>query len=108
MFDTLGKEACPAKQIPENILIAKTTEMLGTADWDRERLLQEVKLIKALEDNTLVYIFQDGHSGETRWQNPSRRESWTEEMKQKAREKSLANAERRHKNGNKEQKSPQD
>ena len=108
LFDTLGKEACPAKQIPENILIAKTTEMLGTADWERERLLQEVKLIKALEDNTLVYIFQDGHFGETRWQNPSRRESWTEEMKQKAREKSLANAERRHKNGNKEQKSPQD
>lgn len=98
LFDTIGKEACPAKQIPEKILIAKTTEMLGTADWERERLLQEVKLIKALEDNTLVYIFRDGHSRETRWQNPSRRESWTEEMKQKAREKSLANAEKRRKN----------
>lgn len=86
LFDTNGKEACPARQIPENILIAKTSEMLGVTDWDREVLLQQIREIRALSDNTLVYVFRDGHTRETHWQNPSRRESWTLEMKQKARE----------------------
>lgn len=89
LFDTIGKEACPAKQLPENILIAKTSEMLGAADWNREMLLRRVREIKALPDNILIYIFQDGQRKETRWQNPSRQESWTPEMKQKARERQL-------------------
>lgn len=89
LFDTIGKEACPARQIPENILIAKTSEMLGTADWDREMLRQQVKEIQAFQDNVLVYRFQDGRTRETHWQNLSRRESWTPEMRQKAREREL-------------------
>lgn len=101
LFDTIGKEACPAKQIPENILIAKTSEMLGASDWSREVLLQQIKVINALKDNTLVYVFQDGHTKETCWQNPSRRESWTPEMKQKARERELERIKRKRKEGGK-------
>lgn len=89
LFDTIGKEACPAKQIPENILIAKTSEILGTDEWDREFLLRQVKKIQVLQNNTLIYVFYDGQTKEIHWQNPSRRESWTPEMKQKAREREL-------------------
>lgn len=43
----------------------------------------------------MVYVFRDGHTEEVFWQNISRKESWTKEMKQKAREKQLAEIERR-------------
>ena len=93
-----GKSSCPARKIPESILIAITSEILGITDWDREKLMETVKEIQVPEHHRLVYVFHDGHTREAAWQNPSRRESWTEEMKQRAREKALNNAERRRKN----------
>lgn len=96
-FSTHSKEACPSQQIPENILTAKTSEVLGLPEWDREMLLGQVKEIQAPRHNALVYVFHDGRTEEVAWQNPSRRESWTEEMKQKAREKQLATIERKRK-----------
>lgn len=93
-----GKDACPAQRIPESILIAKTSEILGADEWDREKLMETVKEMQVPGHNRLVYVFHDGHTRETTWQSPSRSESWTDEMKQKAREKALANAERRRKN----------
>lgn len=84
-----GKDACPAQRIPENILISRTSEVLGTADWDRKKLMGAVTEIQVPEHNHLVYVFQDGHKQDVFWQNPSRSESWTEEMRQKARERQL-------------------
>lgn len=88
-FNTHTKNACPSQQIPEKILLAKTAEVLGLAEFDRETLLQQMKEIQVPRHNVLVYVFHDGHTEEVAWQNPSRRESWTEEMKQKARERTL-------------------
>lgn len=96
-FNTYGKGSCPAQQIPEAILIATTSEVLGTADWNRETLLEQVAEIRVPEHNHLVYVFKDGHTQDVTWQNPSRRESWTEEMKQKAREDAISAAKRRRK-----------
>lgn len=101
LFDTIGKEACPAKQIPENILIAKTSEILGTDEWDREILLRQVKEIQVPQNNTLIYVFYDGHTKEITWQHKSRRESWTPEMRQKARERELERIKRKRKEGGK-------
>ena len=102
-FETYGRGACPARQIPENILVQKTMEVLGVDSLDRETLLDYIAEIQVPGYGRLIYVFHDGHTQEMAWQNPSRRESWTEEMKQAAREKRLKlNAERRHKNGNKE------
>lgn len=96
-FNSYGKSFCPAQQIPESILIVKTSEVLGYTDWDREILLQQISEIQVPGHNRLVYVFRDGHTQEITWQNPSRRESWTDEMKQKARERQLEIAERRRK-----------
>lgn len=97
-FNTHGRIACAAQQIPEKILTAKTMEVLGIASLDRETLLRYVAEIRVPGHNRLVYVFHDGHTEEVIWENPSRRESWTEEMRQKARERSLKIAERRRKN----------
>ena len=96
-FNTYGKDICSAQQIPEKILMEKTSEVLGTADWDRETLLSYISEIWVPEHNLLMYVFRDGHTEEVAWQNPSRRESWSDEMKQTARERQLRMIERRRK-----------
>lgn len=90
-----GKDACPAKQIAESILIQKTSEVLGTDDWDWKTLMERFREIQVPEHNHLVYVFRDGHTEDIYWQNPSRRESWTPGMKERARQRQLAIIERR-------------
>lgn len=96
-FNSFGKEACSSQQIPEKILIEKTSEVLGSTGWDREVLLKNILEIQVPKHNQLVYVFRDGHTQEVEWNNPSRKESWTEEMKQTAREHALKVNKRRNK-----------
>lgn len=92
-----GKTACPSRKIPEDILIQKTMEVLEINSLDRETLLNRIAEIQVPEHHRLVYIFPDGHIQEATWQNHSRSESWTEEMKQQARERRLKYLEERRK-----------
>ena len=52
--------------------------------------------IVAIGPNSLRFEFFDGSFSEIAWQDRSRRESWTPEMKQAAREKQKALWEERH------------
>ncbi len=96
-FQRQGKGFCPSQRIPESILTDKTAEMLGVDSFNRETLQKQIRKIQVPGHNRLIFIFQNGHEEEVIWQNPSRRESWTKEMKQKAREKQLEYLERRRK-----------
>lgn len=96
-FQRLGKDFCPSQRIPETILTDKTAEMLGLTFFDRKTLRERIREIQVPGHNRLIFLFQDGRKEEVTWQNPSRRESWTKEMKQKAREKQLEFLERRRK-----------
>lgn len=84
-FNTMGKIYCPSKQIPENTLISITEEVLGSTD----ALYDKITAIRAEKDNTLVFCFKDGSETVKRWIDRSRAESWTEEMKEAARQKAL-------------------
>lgn len=84
-FNTYGKNVCPSQQIPEKILIQKTAEVLGLITFDEAIFAKYIVEIHVPGHNQLVYVFQDGRIDEVLWENPSRRESWTEEMKQVAR-----------------------
>lgn len=99
-FNTHGRSACAAQQIPEKILTAKTLEVLNLETLDRETLLRYIAEIQVPAHNHLRYVFLDGHTQDVTWQNPSRRESWTEEMRQKAREQQQEIIERRRKDAN--------
>ncbi len=94
-FQVYGKDECPSQRIPEEILIAKTSEILGHDGWDREELLATIEEILVPEHNYLVYIFHDGRMEGIHWQHCSRREIWTPEMKQKARERELERRKRK-------------
>ena len=96
-FNFRGKNSCPSQQIPESILLKKTAEVLGTTKLDMDLLKKSISKIRIPEHNRIEYIFMDGHSVEVTWENPSRRESWDEAMRQAARERKLSIDERRHK-----------
>ena len=83
---TLGKSYCHTKQIPEDILMAATASVLGTAEFDEENFRSQIERIEVPSFNHLVYIFKDGRREEHVWQDKSRRGSWTDEMKKKAAE----------------------
>ena len=84
-FITLGKRFCHTKQIPEDILIATTVSVLGITEFDEEVFLNQIERIEVPAFNHLVYIIKDGHREERIWQDKSRRDSWTDEMREQAR-----------------------
>ena len=95
-FNTLGKAACDSQQIPDAILRAKCAEILGMEQFDEAVFGAQIAEIRVPQRNKLVFVFRDSLRVEADWQNPSRRNSWTQEMKQIARERqNKINAERR-------------
>ena len=105
--NTWGKRACPSTQrIPEDILIKKTCEVLGLDDLDEVVLHERIVGIDVPKKNVLIYHFRDGTSKAVEWQYRSRRESWTPEMKEKARQKTKAYYEAKRKEKNDGTKTP--
>ena len=78
-YNYKGKAACPSKQIPETTLTALT------ADLD----IGDLTEIIAEDRNMLIFRFKDGKKAVKRWQDRSRAESWTPEMKEAARQKAI-------------------
>ena len=80
-YNTHGKKACAdSKAIPESVLYELTADTP----------LGDLTAIRAEKDNALIFCFKNGEQTVKRWKDRSRRESWTEEMKEKARQQALA------------------
>ena len=94
-FLQMGRTACSARQIPEDILQSVAAEVLELKTFSPSVFTDNIVQIQAPDDNRLLFIFRDGHTVERVWQNRSRRESWTPEMKQAARERQRQIMERR-------------
>jgi len=80
-FNTWGKSACPSKQIPESTLISTTEEVIGSMDAFPGKITE----VRVENGNRLVFLHSDGTQTVKRWQDRSRADSWTEEMKEAAR-----------------------
>ena len=65
--------------------IPETTLTALTADLD----IGDLTEIIAEDRNTLIFRFKDGKKAVKRWQDRSRAESWTPEMKEAARQKAI-------------------
>lgn len=70
-------------------MIKVTSEILGCNEITTELLEENFDHIDALEGNVLRYCFLDGRVVERVWQDRSRRESWTPEMREEARKANL-------------------
>ena len=87
-----GKKACPSKQEPESVLYSLSSEVLGLGEFCADAFRKEISEILVPEPGKLIFVFHDGHTVEKLWQHISRSESWTEEMRDTARN----HAKRRH------------
>ena len=86
-YNTSGKKACASKAIPEPALIA-----LAEKNAHRGQIIA----VTVAPGNHLTFRFADGSECEEIWQNRSRSESWTEDMRAAVGKKTK---ERRQKNG---------
>jgi len=94
-FTYRGKHECPAKRIREDILKEKCAEVLGLAEYDPVKFTAKVAAVTVPDDGILVFVFKDGTERTVTWENRSRRDSWTAEMKAAAREHALKGDDRR-------------
>lgn len=86
-YNTLGKKHCASKQVPEITL----EEIAAT--------VAEIPLVEKIivsNGNLLTFTLKDGTEVTKEWKDRSRSESWTDEKREKARQKLL---ERRNDNG---------
>jgi DNA invertase Pin-like site-specific DNA recombinase len=103
-LNSLGKAFCASRQIPEDILSEIAAKALGEAKAGRAPLAARVAEIRVLAHDRLDFVLRDGEIVPVTWENASRRESWTEEMRQTARERQLKiSEERKAKNGRKDE-----
>ena len=72
-----GRDVCPAQQIPERVLDDLAAELGGMGN---------IAEIIIPEPNCLVFRLAGGTEIERKW-HISRRDSWTDEMKEAARQK---------------------
>lgn len=89
-YQNFGKNECDAKSVPDAELTRITLEVLNIKELDRDLIEDKLECIEVFKDNKLLYHLLDGSTVERVWNDISRRDSWTEEMKKEARRKSLA------------------
>jgi DNA invertase Pin-like site-specific DNA recombinase len=82
-----GKSACPSKQIPETVLYSLSNEVLGLDEFNAEVFERDISEISVPEPGKVIFVLRDGRQVEKTWQYFSRRESWTDEMREAARER---------------------
>ena len=87
-FNTRGKKYCASKQIPESAIDAAVAEITDG--------VSEIDSIVADDNNTVHFNMKNGEVFTRTWLDRSRSESWTQEMKEAARQKTY---ERTHDNG---------
>jgi len=71
------------------VLLTFICDSLGWQRFDAQAFQARVAAIQVTSPSTLQLVLADGQVFETAWQNRSRSESWTAEMKQEARERNL-------------------
>lgn len=85
-YNVQGKEYCNAsKRIPENNLYEALNEYFGTQDFDEKIFKKKVDYMVAESENKIELHLLDGTVDVVTWKDPSRKESWTLEMREKAR-----------------------
>ena len=87
-FNREGKSACPSRQIPENVLEKLSADVLETAEFNAELFEEKIEKIDICQNCVVKFYFHDGRTEVRTWQVRSRSESWTTEMREKARKKS--------------------
>lgn len=84
-----GKEVCSNPAVMDDEVIRLSKMALEIDEISNEVFLKEIKEILVNEDKTLTFRFYSGKESIYPFSDYSRKNSWTPEMKQQARERSL-------------------
>lgn len=68
-------------------MISVCCEVLGMTEFDANIFENQINKILVPAPNELIFVFHDGHEISAHWQDRSRSESWTEEMRAKVAER---------------------
>lgn len=66
-----------------------TADVLGMANFTEELLRKLIKNISVCNGNVLIFRFFNGTEIKRQWKDRSRSQSWTDEMRAAARQKTL-------------------
>ena len=86
---------CHAQQIPEEELYRMATEVLGVSEFNEDVFKKKVNYLVALSNQEVEFHLKSGEVVIKTWRFKSRRESWTQEMKEQAK----INGAKAHKKG---------
>lgn len=85
----LGQETCNAKLVPDNIIVEASNHILGIDQYDDTYFNSKVKTIIVKPNKLLEFHMKDDKIIIYHWEHPSRSKSWTLDMKEKARQRSI-------------------
>lgn len=88
-FRTKGKAVCPSKQVPTKKIIEGFNQIFNLESFDERLFRSKIKQIKVMPNNELIFHMFDGKETSYTWQT-SRRDAWTDKMREKARTKALS------------------
>ena len=69
--------------------MSKACEALDINDFSETLFNEKIKQIVVPESGLLTFVFHDGNEVTLKWENKSRSESWSEEKRQMARERTI-------------------
>lgn len=88
-YQDKGKRYCHGKKIPEAVLKALVADVLELPCYEAPEMEAQIDHIEVPADNHLTFFLKNGHIEGRIWKDRSRRESWTPEMKEKARQNAM-------------------
>ena len=88
-YQDKGKRYCRGKKIPEAVLKALVADVLELPCYEAPEMEAQIDHIEVPADNHLTFFLKNGHIEGRIWKDRSRRESWTPEMKEKARQNAM-------------------
>lgn len=90
---------CESQQIPEYELYRMANEVLSIKEFNADYFKDQIEKIVALTNQEVEFHFKNGDKVIKQWRFRSRKESWTPEMKERAKSSGLAGANKRYKKG---------
>lgn len=88
-FVTLGKKGCQSKSVHEDLIYKAICEVIQAEEFNESLFKDKVKSIVVISNSCLKFQMNDGTEVEKKIIIKSRSQSWTPEMKEKARLRAL-------------------
>ncbi len=85
---TKGKEACASKQVPHSIIVEASIHILSKDQYDEAYFNSKVKTVIVMPNRVLQFHMKGGTTEEYQWTS-TRSDSWTPEMREKARKRAI-------------------